>query len=78
MEKLCTLFADASHYTYFRVLTQAVESPEDLRPVAFTLGTFLEMQQKWSATEKEAYAVYKSILKFDLYLRWAKCVLHCN
>ena len=36
------------------------------------------MQLQWSATEKEAYAVYQSVLMFYLYLRGAKCVLHCN
>ena len=78
MEKPYTLFTDASNYAYSGVLTQAVESPEDLRPIAFTLGSFLEMQQRWSATEKEAYAIYQSVLKFDLYLRGAKCVLCCD
>ena len=36
------------------------------------------MQQRWPATENEAYAVYQCILKFDLYLRVASCVLHCD
>ena len=36
------------------------------------------MQQRWSATEKEAFAVYPSVQKFDLYLREAQCILHCN
>ena len=34
------------------------------------------MQQRWSATEKEAFAVYQSVLNFDLYSRGAKCVLY--
>ena len=70
------LFTDASHYAYSSILTQAADSPKDLRLVAFTSGTFSEMQHRWSATEKETYAVYQSILKFDLYVRGAKCVLH--
>ena len=53
------LYTDASHFTYSGVLTQAFESPEDLRPVAFASGLFSEMQQRWSATKKEAYAVFK-------------------
>ena len=36
------------------------------------------MQQRLSVTEKEAFAVYQSVLKFDLYLRGAKSVLHCD
>ena len=55
-----------------------LESPEYLRTVAFISGSLSEMQQRWPATKKEAYAVYQSILKFDLYLREAKCVLHYN
>ena len=43
MEKSYMLFTDATHYSYSGVPTQAVESPEDLRPVAFTLGSFSEM-----------------------------------
>ena len=46
-----TLFTDASHYAYLGVLIKAVESPEDLRPIAFTLGSFSEPQQRWSATK---------------------------
>ena len=36
------------------------------------------MQQRWSATEKDAYALHLSVLKFDLYLRGANFILHCN
>ena len=72
------LFTDISHSAFSGVLTQAVESSEDLRPVAFTTCSFSEMQQRWSANKKEAYAVYQSMLKFDLYLRGTKCVLDCN
>ena len=56
------LFTDASHYVDSGVLTQAVESPEDLRPIAFTSGSFSERQQRWSAAKKEAYIVYQSVL----------------
>ena len=72
------MFTSASHYTYSSILTQAVDSPEDLRLVAFTLGSLSEMKQRWSASKKEAYAVYQSILKFDLYLRGANCVVCCD
>ena len=51
-------------------------SPGDQRPVALTSGS--EMQQRWSTTEKEAYALYQSILNLDLYLKGAKCVLCCD
>ena len=42
-DRLYMLFTDVSHYAYSGVLTQAVKSPEDLRPVAFILGLFSEM-----------------------------------
>ena len=57
---------------------EAVECPKDLRPIGFTSGLFSEMQQRWSATEKEMYAVHQYVLKFALNLRGAKCVLCCN
>ena len=78
MEKPYTLFTDASHYAYSGVLTQAVESPYDLRSIAYTSGSFFNVQQRWSITEKEAFTVYQSILKFDLYLRGTECTLHCD
>ena len=36
------------------------------------------MQQRWSATKNEAFTIYQSDLKFDLYLRGAHCILYCN
>ena len=57
------------------VLTQAVDGPDDLRTTVYTSGSFSDMQQRWSATEKEALAVYQSVLKFDLFLRGAECIL---
>ena len=56
----------------------AVDSPEELRAIAYTSGSFSDMQQKWSSTEKDALAVYQTILKFDLYLRGAECISHCD
>ena len=77
-EKPYILFTDTSCYAHSGVPTQAVDSPDDLRPIAFTSGSFSDMQQRGSATEKETFAVYTSILKFDLSLRRAECILHCN
>ena len=53
-----TLFTDASHIAYSGVLIQEVESPEDLRPIAYTSGLFSDMQQRLSVTEKEVFSVY--------------------
>ena len=43
MENPYTLFTDTSNYAYFGILTQEIDSPEDLNPIAFTLGSFSEM-----------------------------------
>ena len=72
------IFSPMPVYAYSGILTQAVDSPENLRPVTFTSGLFSEIQQRWSATQKEANAGYQSVLKFDLYSSGAHCVLCCN
>ena len=70
-----TLSTDASQYAYSGFLTKAIDGSDDLRPIVYTSGSFTDMQQKWSATEKEAFAFYQSVLKFDLALRGAQCIL---
>ena len=62
------LVCRSSSYAYSVVLTQAVDGPDDLRPIPYTSGSFPDIQQRWCATEKEAFAIYQSFLKFDLYL----------
>ena len=78
MEKPYISFTDTRHYAYSRVLTQAVESPEDLKPVVFMSVSFSEMLQRWYATVKEAHAFYQSVLKFGLYVRGAEYLLCCT
>ena len=51
---------------------------QDIRPVAYFSGKFTAQNRSWCATEKEAYAVLKSIQRFDYYLRGAKCTLQCD
>ena len=58
-EKPYTIFSDASHYAYSEVLTHAAYGCDDLSPIAYTSGLFSDMQQKWTATEKETFAVYQ-------------------
>ena len=36
------------------------------------------MQQGWSVSEKELFLQFISVLKFDLYLGGAECILFCN
>ena len=44
---------------------------EELAQVAYFSGNFDKTQVKWNITEKEAYAIYKSI-KFTFYIAGAK------
>ena len=73
-----TSFTDASHHAYSGVLSHVVQSPDDLKLIACTSGSFSDIQLGWSATEKEAFAVYHSVLKFNLYLRGAEHTLCCD
>ena len=69
------LYSDASNNAYSGVLCQPVNNDQDIRPVAYFSGTFTAQNQSWCATEKEAYAVLKSVQCFDYYLQGVKCTL---
>ena len=66
ISKPYTLLTDTSNYAFSGILTQAVDGPDDLRPIAYTSASFFHTQQRWSATEKDAFEVHQSVLKFDL------------
>ena len=72
------LYTDASNNAYSSVLCQPQNNDNDIRPVAYFSGTFTAQNKSWCATEKEAYAMLKSVQRFDYYLRGAKCTLRCN
>ena len=73
------LFTDMSNYSYSGILNQAHgEDPSQLIPIAYFLGCFNRTQQLWNKTQKECYAVYKSINKFSFYLTGAECTLYCD
>ena len=36
------------------------------------------MQQHWNTTQKECYAIYKSVQKLSFYLTGTDCTLYCN
>ena len=38
------MFTDASNYAYSGILTQAVDGPDDLRPISYTSGSFSDTQ----------------------------------
>ena len=72
------LYTDASNNTYSSILCQQVDNDQDIRPVAYFSGTFTAQNRSWCATEKEDYAVLKSMQCFDYYLQGVKCTLHCD
>ena len=72
------LYTDALNNAYSGVLCQPISNNKDIRPVAYFSGTFTAQNKSWCATEKEVYAVLKSIQRFDYYHRGAKCTLQCD
>ena len=69
------LYTDASNNAYSGVLCLPQSNDTDIKPVAYFSATFTAQNKSWCATEKEAYAVLKSVQRFDYYLRGTKCTL---
>ena len=65
LNKPYVLYTDASNNVYSGILSQPVDNNQDIRPVAYFPGTFTAQNKSWCATEKEAYAVLKSMQHFD-------------
>ena len=63
---------DASKFSYSGILQQTRPGTDELAPVAYFSGNFDETQVKWNITEKEAYAIYKSIKRFTFYTTGTK------
>ena len=72
------LYTDASNNAYSGILCQPVDNDQHIRPLAYFSDTFTAQNRSWCATEKEVYAVLKSVQHFDYYLRCTKCTLHCD
>ena len=72
------LYTDTSNNTYSGVLCQPISNDKDIRPVTCFSGTFTAQNKSWCATKKEAYAVLKSVQRFNYYLRGAKFTLRCD
>ena len=62
------LQTDASNYGIGAYLFQKLQNPNTLkleeRPIAFLSKTLNKTQLKWSTYEKEAYAIYHSLMKW--------------
>ena len=60
------LFIDDSTYSYSGILHQAQdEDPYQLIPLAYFSGSFNQTQKLWNVTQKECYAMYRSINRFS-------------
>ena len=75
VDKDYVIHCDASKYSYSGILQQTRPSMEELVPVADFSGNFDKTQVKWNITEKEAYAIYKSVNKFTFYITGAKTMV---
>ena len=72
VDKDYVIHCDASKYSYSGILQQTRPGTEELAPVAYFSGNFDKTQVKWNITEKEVYAIYKSVKKFTFYITGAK------
>ena len=72
VDKDYVIHCNASKYSYSGILQQTRPGTEELAPVAYVSGNFNKTQIKWNITEKEAYAIYKSVKKFTFYITGAK------
>ena len=75
MDKDYVIHCNASKYSYSSILQQTRPGTEELVPVAYFSGNFDKTQVKWNITEKEAYAIYKSVKKFTFYITGAKTMV---
>ena len=75
VDKDYVIHCDASKYSYSGILQQTRPETEELAPVAYSSGNFDKTQVKWNITEKEAYAIYKSVKKFTFYITGAKTMV---
>ena len=61
VDKDYVIHCDTSMYSYSGILQQTRPGTDELTPVAYFSGNFNKTQVKWSITEKEAYAIYRSV-----------------
>ena len=72
VDKDYVIHCNASKYSYSGILQQTRPGMEELAPVAYFSGNFNKTQVKWNITEKEVYAIYKSVKKFTFYITGVK------
>ena len=67
------LYTDASDYGIGGYLCQVIDNIE--QPIAFISKTLSKAEKKWSVYEKEAYAIFYSLRKWEHYLQGLKFTL---
>ena len=72
VDKDYVILCDASKYSYSGILQQTRPGTKELAPVAYFSGNFDKTQVKWNITEKEAYAIYRSVKKLTFHITGAK------
>ena len=70
------LYTDASGYAVGAILAQDIDGVE--RPVHYVSKTLNETQRKWSAIEREAYAIIYAIEKLRPYLVGARFTVYTD
>ena len=70
------LYTDASQNAVGSVLVQEIDGVK--RPLSYFSKKLSHAQQKWCATEKEAYALILSLKKFQCYLQGHKFVVYTD
>ena len=76
VNKEYVIHCDASKNSYSGILQQTRPGTEELTPIAYFSGNFDKTQIKWNITEKEAYAIYKSVKRFTFYI--TGCLLYTS
>ena len=61
VDKDYVIHCDASKYSYSGILQQTRPGMEELAPGVYFSGNFDKTQVKWNITEKETYAIYRSV-----------------
>jgi len=67
------LYTDASEYGIGGYLCQVIDNIE--QPIAFISKTLTKAEKKWSVYEKEAYAIFYALRKWEHYLQGVKFTL---
>ena len=71
-------FFDASDYSWAANLTQRPEPLVAPNIIQMAGAAFMEVQRRWSAMERELYALWQGVLAFDRIIRGFKLYCHID